>query len=311
MHWSRGGVRGELPAIRSHTATVVKHKILIIGGCDTGDHFNDLLVLDTDIRQIYKPILSGEQMGGRRAHTANLIDKKIFIFGGGDGPNYFNDLWTLDLGSFTFAKCSTGANVPCPRRAHTAEIVDNKIYYFGGGDGIHALNDVNILDPETLSWSLVKSRGSGVPKGRGYHHSALLGKAMYIFGGSDGKTCFSGVNFLDTASNVWYGIKCHEEGMLAQACTVLGNYIVAFGGHTSTAFSNDCKLFDIRVNKWLSPSISGAKPTMRGYHTLSLCDHRLWSIGGYDSVSSFNDVNVLDIGYHSFQEFVQIRHQFI
>lgn len=310
MHWSKANVKGEFPikGIRSHTATVVKHKIVIIGGCDTSDNFNDVMIFDTDVQHLYKPAVLGDKMGSRRAHTANLIDKKIIVFGGGDGPHYFNDVWIFDTCANTWSKGSgSTVGVPIPRRAHTSETVNNKIYIFGGGDGVQALNDVNILDPDIFSWTSVKARGFGIPKGRGYHRSALLGKAMYVFGGSDGKSCFSDMNYFDTSSHIWHAIKCKEEGGLAHASAVMGNYIIAFGGHTSSNFDNSCKIFDIRVNKWLVPELSGICPTPRAYHTMSFCDHRAWSIGGFDSLTSFDDVGILDVGHHACQEFIEVQ----
>jgi len=81
MHWAKSDVKGKFPidGIRSHTTTPVKNKLIIIGGCDSSDNFNDVMVFDTDVQYLYKPIVGGEKMGPRRAHTANAIGKKIYI----------------------------------------------------------------------------------------------------------------------------------------------------------------------------------------------------------------------------------------
>jgi len=112
---------------------------------------------------------------------------------------------------------------------------------------------------------------------------------------------------ITTGSHIWHGVKCKEEGGLAHASAVMGNYIIVIGGHTSSSFDASCKIFDIRVNKWLIPSQSGVTPTPRAYHTLSLCDHRAWSIGGFDSVTSFGDVHILDLGHHACQEHIELQ----
>ena len=49
------------------------------------------------------------------------------------------------------------------------------------------------------------------------------------------------------ASHVWHNVKCKEEGGLAHASAAMGNYIIVFGGHTSSHFDNTCKIFDIRM----------------------------------------------------------------
>jgi len=153
----------------------------------------------------------------------------------------------------------------------------------------------------------VKGRGYGIPKGRGYHSSALVGKSMYIWGGSDGKACFNDMNFFDTSSHIWYTVKCQEDGLLAHATATFGNYIVMFGGHDSNNFENTCKIFDIRVNKWFIPVQYGTRPPSRAYHTLSLCDHRLWSIGGFDSTSSSSEIYKVDLGHYACQEFTDVQ----
>lgn len=59
MHWSKADVIGEFPidGIRSHTTTPVKNKLIIIGGCDSSDNFNDVMVFDTGMRFILKHAL--------------------------------------------------------------------------------------------------------------------------------------------------------------------------------------------------------------------------------------------------------------
>lgn len=311
MHWSktstRGSVSNNLIGLRSHTATVLKHKLILLGGCDAKDNFHDITIFDTDVHYFYKPVVSGEVPNPRRAHSANLVDRHIFIFGGGDGPNYFNDLWKLDTSTFTWSKCSaptsSPSTAPCPRRAHISETVNKKIYYFGGGDGAQALGDVYTLDPDILKWNQVKTRGVSVA-GRGYHRSALIGKAIYVFGGSDGKTCFNDMNFLDTSTHTWHGVKVQDgPGLLSHSSAVIGDkYIAVFGGHNSSSFVSDFKLFDIRTSKWITPRFTGATPCTRGYHTLTMCDYRLWSIGGFDGATAYDDVHSLDIGYYAYHE---------
>jgi Rab9 effector protein with kelch motifs len=86
--------------------------------------------------------------------------------------------------------------VPAPRRAHTAVLYRDKIWVFGGGNGLEALNDVWTLDVnvpmERMRWRQVETIGPK-PHTRGYHTANLVGHIMIIYGGSDGKECFSDI----------------------------------------------------------------------------------------------------------------------
>jgi len=200
MHWSKAKVGNGLPVagIRSHSASLIKNKIFVLGGCDASDKFNDVAILDTDIQHWYFPTVSGEKRGNFRAHTATCVQNdQIFVFGGGDGPNYFNDLWLFDTVNTSWSKPqTTGKHRPSQRRAHTAEYLDDHIYIFGGGDGKQALNDTYSLNAETLHWSMMKTCGQS-PSKRGYHKSVIVGSRMYILGGSNGKECFDDIYGLD------------------------------------------------------------------------------------------------------------------
>jgi N-acetylneuraminic acid mutarotase len=191
---------------------------------------------------------------------------------------------------------------PSPRRSHSVELVDNKLYTFGGGDGKQALNDLYCLDIETAKWTKIVTRGATPPK-RGYHKSVLVGKTMYIIGGSDGSDAFSDVHMLDTVTHTWSKSRAKGAELLASTATLLGNYISLFGGHSPTAYVNSFQCLDIRTTKWYTPVQTGVRPSPRAYHTASLCHHRMWIVGGYDTVKCYSDVHMLDLGSFASQEY--------
>ncbi|KAN0045305.1 hypothetical protein ACTA71_005682 [Dictyostelium dimigraforme] len=311
MHWSKAQTKGDIAfeGIRSHTATVVGHKIYVFGGSDIQDRFNDLLILDTKTMFWHKPKTTGADgciPNPHRAHSATLVDHRLFIFGGGDGPNYFKDLYILDTNTLTWTKPTTLGNGPGPRRAHTANLIGKLIYIFGGGDGNKALNEVYVLDTETLTWTYIKTTGA-IPGSRGYHSSVLLSNnRIGVFGGSDGNDCFSDFYVFDTNNSSWSLFPVSNPSpLLSQSCVTIGKTIVVFGGHNANDYINSLKFFNLDKFQWEEQTCSGILPQSRGYHCCCFVDHRLFVIGGYDGSQCFSDVQVLDLGVLSYLELHQ------
>ena len=85
-----------------------------------------------------------------------------------------------------------------PRRAHTCNVWKDNLVIVGGGDGAHALADVHTLDltKSPPHWTLLKATGPPPPE-RGYHTTTLVKDKLVMYGGSDGKLCFSDVYIFD------------------------------------------------------------------------------------------------------------------
>jgi len=62
---------------------------------------------------------------------------------------------------------------------------DRQLYVFGGAADNNPSNDVHCFDLDTQSWSVIPpSPDSQLPSGRLFHAGAIVGEAMYIFGGT-------------------------------------------------------------------------------------------------------------------------------
>lgn len=62
---------------------------------------------------------------------------------------------------------------------------DRHLYVFGGAADGTLPNDLHCYDLDSQTWSVVTPcRDSQVPCGRMCHASAVIGDAMYIFGGT-------------------------------------------------------------------------------------------------------------------------------
>ena len=59
------------------------------------------------------------------------------------------------------------------------------LYVYGGAADSTLPNDIHCFDMDSQTWAKVTpSPGSDVPRGRLFHAAAVVGSAMYVFGGT-------------------------------------------------------------------------------------------------------------------------------
>ena len=62
---------------------------------------------------------------------------------------------------------------------------DRQLYVFGGAADNNLSNDVHCFDLDTQAWSIIPpSADSQLPSGRLFHAAAIVGEAMFVFGGT-------------------------------------------------------------------------------------------------------------------------------
>lgn len=90
---------GNAPTGRNgHTATLVDHKLYIIGGWLGQGPLaaDDMHILDLEHNRWLDFQSKGIPPGPCNMHTADCYNSKIYVFRGGDGKDYLNDLHELD-----------------------------------------------------------------------------------------------------------------------------------------------------------------------------------------------------------------------
>ncbi len=127
-----------------HTANMVGNKLIIFGGSDGGECFNDVWVYDVESgmwRNVSMPVTYR-----RLSHTATIVGSYLFVIGGHDGNEYSNDVLLLNLVTMTWDKRKVYGRPPSGRGYHGVILYDSRLLMIGGFDGSEVFEDVWILE---------------------------------------------------------------------------------------------------------------------------------------------------------------------
>ena len=123
--------------------------MVIFGGWNGEDFFNDVYVLDLEAMAWSQPKCSGPIPCPRQGHTSIQISNNLLIFGGfyyqddlqkasgyKQGSQlkscYLNDLRLLNTDNFVWARVRVSGAPPLPRFGHTSNISGIDLVVFGG-----------------------------------------------------------------------------------------------------------------------------------------------------------------------------------
>lgn len=127
-----------------HTANMVGSKLIIYGGSDGGECFNDVWVYDVDThfwKAVHIPVTFR-----RLSHTSTIVGSYLFVIGGHDGNEYSNDVLLLNLVTMTWDKRRVYGLPPSGRGYHGTVLHDSRLVVIGGFDGSEVFSDVWILE---------------------------------------------------------------------------------------------------------------------------------------------------------------------
>ncbi|KAI6083579.1 galactose oxidase [Hypoxylon rubiginosum] len=127
-----------------HTANMVGSKLIIYGGSDGGECFNDVWVYDVDTgawKSVHIPVTFR-----RLSHTSTIVGSYLFVVGGHDGNEYSNDVLLLNLVTMTWDKRRVYGLPPSGRGYHGTVLHDSRLVMIGGFDGSEVFSDVWILE---------------------------------------------------------------------------------------------------------------------------------------------------------------------
>lgn len=127
-----------------HTANMVGSKLIIFGGSDGGECFDDVWVYDVE-QHFWKSVTIPVNFR-RLSHTATIVGSYLFVMGGHDGNEYSNDMLLLNLVTMTWDKRKTYGKAPSGRGYHGTVLYDSRLVVIGGFDGSEVFRDVMILE---------------------------------------------------------------------------------------------------------------------------------------------------------------------
>ena len=127
-----------------HTANMVGSKLIIFGGSDGGECFNDVWVYDVE-KHAWKRV-SIPSAHRRLSHTATIVGSYLFVIGGHDGNEYSNDVLLLNLVTMTWDRRKVYGLPPSGRGYHGTVLYDSRLIMIGGFDGSEVFEDVCLLE---------------------------------------------------------------------------------------------------------------------------------------------------------------------
>ncbi|KAL7943256.1 hypothetical protein V8C42DRAFT_330171 [Trichoderma barbatum] len=139
------GSRDRRPKARGyHTANMVGSKLIIFGGSDGGECFDDVWIYDVE-RHIWK-LVNIPMTFRRLSHTATIVGSYLFVIGGHDGHEYCNDVLLLNLVTMTWDRRKAYGLPPSGRGYHGTVLYDSRLLIVGGFDGSDVFGDVMLLE---------------------------------------------------------------------------------------------------------------------------------------------------------------------
>ncbi|ESO89967.1 hypothetical protein LOTGIDRAFT_124272 [Lottia gigantea] len=177
----------------AHGAAVHNGKMWIFAGYDGNARLNDLwtVTLDGVSKQWEEVNQTGEIPPTCCNFALALARDSMFVFSGQSGAKITNSLFQFSFDNKQWTRISTdhilrGAPPPPEKRyGHTMVAFDRHLYVFGGATGQTLPNELHYFDLDSQTWSINEpSADSIIPAGRLFHAAAVVGEAMYIFGGT-------------------------------------------------------------------------------------------------------------------------------
>ncbi|XP_018565160.1 leucine-zipper-like transcriptional regulator 1 [Anoplophora glabripennis] len=192
--WVEWRFMGKTPVPRSaHGAAIFDNKLWIFAGYDGNARLNDMwtISLTGDVRSWEEVDQKGECPPTCCNFPVAVARDCMFVFSGQSGAKITNSLFQFRFKEKTWTRISTehilrGAPPPPARRyGHSMVAFDRHLYVFGGAADATLSNDLHCFDLDSQTWSVIlPDVESFVPSGRLFHAAAVVGDAMFIFGGT-------------------------------------------------------------------------------------------------------------------------------
>jgi len=194
--WVEWRFEGRVPVARAaHGACVYDSKLWIFAGYDGNSRLNDMWTVSLTPRSLHWEEVAQEGHGDSPPTCCNfpvaVARDSMFVFSGQSGAKTTNNLFQFHFRDRRWTRISTehilrGTSAPPERRyGHTMVTHDRHLYVFGGAAGQSMPNELHCFDLDAQTWSIVPGAQDSQPaSGRLFHAAAVVGDAMFVFGGT-------------------------------------------------------------------------------------------------------------------------------
>ncbi|XP_073948771.1 leucine zipper like transcription regulator 1 [Choristoneura fumiferana] len=203
--WVQWKFMGQEPVPRSaHGAAVYDDKLWIFAGYDGNARLNDMWTINLvgEVRQWERVEQKGQCPPTCCNFPVAVARGKMFVFSGQSGAKITNALFQFDFETHTWSRVCTehllrcAGPAPARRYGHVMLAHGRHLYVFGGAADNTLPSDLHCFDLDTQMWSIVNpAHESQVPVGRLFHAGAVVGDAMFVFGGTVDNNVRSGELF--------------------------------------------------------------------------------------------------------------------
>ncbi|CAH8334830.1 unnamed protein product [Eruca vesicaria subsp. sativa] len=153
LMWQRAVTAGNPPSARdSHTSSIWKNKIIVVGGEDLDDYYlSDVHILDTETFVWKQMKTSGQVLTPRAGHVTVALERNLFVFGGfTDSQNLYDDLYVLDVEMGVWSKVVAMEEGPSARFCTGAVCLSpykaGSFFFLGGcNKSLEPLDDIYYL----------------------------------------------------------------------------------------------------------------------------------------------------------------------
>lgn len=290
---------GDIPQSRSgHTCALHKNRFLyIFGGFDGSNCFDDLYVLDLELRQWRKIEPGGDLPTGRASHSAVTDEYAgvMYVFGGsGSHFGYTNkrDLCEFCFETETWRLLSNPLeDTPSARYGQSMVAFQEGLYVWGGTHGTNYPTDMHRFDLCSKQWEYVVTTGD-LPCGRYRHQAMVKDDLMYIVGGS-GINRYGDVFTFHFGTCVWRKLVCTgtdlSDGRYAHSAVLRDGFIYLYGGNDGVRH-DDLQQLDLETRVWSRVAVHGQCPPGRDFHAAVLRKDSMVIFGGSSGMRRHNDV---------------------
>ncbi len=303
-----GGQMSSVPVARDSYACVITSIsslnndacFILFGGYTGSAYLNDLWAYDFNLQGWNQLTTTGTAPSIRAGMSYGLFgvsNNFLVIFGGYNGTTYLTDVHVCNLNTLVWTTITTSGTVPTATAFCACAINGSSLYIAGGtsnysgnvgNNSSHSLLFNSNTNPTSAAWTTLPTIANAVFGASG----TLLNGNFYIFGGRNGGTYYSTVQYYNGSSWTTVTPVSGAPPSLAFAGFVASPgamELCVFGGYNVGVYQDNFYVFNTSSKTW-TQSFGSTLPSTKGNVSLLIYSTSMYMFGGYDGTSYYNDL---------------------